>query len=173
MTGAPRAVTAPDGAHRARRVLFACGANAARSQMAEALLAQLGGADYEPASGGLVASRVHPMTLAVLAEIGIDWSKATSKALAPLLEEPWDLVVTVCDEAVEPCPYIPPPTPLLHWRFDDPAAITTSDAEQLATFRRVRDEIARHIEDLVVGDRASQGAGAGGDPRVTHVAARR
>ena len=96
-----------------------------------------------------MASRVHPLTIAVLAEVGIDWSRATSKALAPMLERDWDLVVTVCDEAVEACPYIPPPTRIMHWSFDDPAAATGSEAEQLAAFRRVRDEIATHIDALV------------------------
>ncbi len=66
-----------------------------------------------------------------------------------MLEHDWDLVVTVCDEAVEACPYIPPPTRVLHWSFDDPAAATGSDAERLTAFRRVRDEIATHIDALV------------------------
>lgn len=117
--------------------------------MAEALLAARGGASFTPASAGVVASRVHPLTIAVLAELGIDWSRATSKALAPMLEHDWDLVVTVCDEAVEACPYIPPPTRVLHWSFDDPAAATGGDAQRLTTFRRVRDEIATHIDALV------------------------
>jgi len=117
--------------------------------MAEALLGARGGATFTPASAGVVASRVHPLTIAVLAELGIDWSQASSKALAPMLEQDWDLVVTVCDEAVEACPYIPPPARVLHWSFDDPAAATGSEAERLAAFRRVRDEIATHVDALV------------------------
>jgi arsenate reductase len=117
--------------------------------MAEALLAARGGASFTPASAGVVASRVHPLTIAVLAELGIDWSQATSKALTPMLEQPWDLVVTVCDEAVEACPYIPPPARVLHWSFDDPAAATGSEAQRLTSFRRVRDEIAARIDALV------------------------
>jgi arsenate reductase len=117
--------------------------------MAEALLAARGGGNFTPASAGVVASRVHPLTIAALAELGIDWASATSKALAPMLEQPWDLVVTVCDEAVEACPYIPPPTRVLHWSFDDPAAATGSEAQRLTAFRRVRDEIATHIDALV------------------------
>ena len=131
------------------RVLFACVANSARSQMAEALMAARGGAAFAPASAGVVASRVHPLTIAALAEIGIDWSSATSKALASMLEQPWDLVVTVCDEAAEACPYIPPPTRVLHWSFEDPAAATGTETERLAAFRRIRDQIAVHIDALV------------------------
>jgi arsenate reductase len=117
--------------------------------MAEALLAVRGGAAFAPASAGVVASRVHPLTIAALAELGIDWSSAVSKTLASMLEQPWDLVVTVCDEAAEACPYIPPPTRVLHWSFDDPAAATGSDDERLATFRRIRDEIASHVNRLI------------------------
>lgn len=117
--------------------------------MAEALLAARGGPAFAPASAGIVASRVHPLTIAALAEIGIDWSTATSKALASMLEQPWDLVVTVCDEAAEACPSIPPPTRVVHWSFEDPAAATGSEAERLATFRRIRDEIASHVDRLV------------------------
>jgi arsenate reductase (thioredoxin) len=132
-----------------KRVLFACVANSARSQMAEALLTSRGGAAFAPASAGVVASNVHPLTIAVLGEWGIDWSSARSKALAPMLERPWDLVVTVCDEAAEACPYIPPPTRVLHWSFEDPAAAGGSQAERLAAFRRVRDRIAAHIDSLI------------------------
>lgn len=117
--------------------------------MAEALLAARGGSRFAPASAGVVASRVHPLTIAALAELGIDWSAATSKALPPMLEHEWDLVVTVCDEAVEACPYIPPPTRVLHWSFDDPAAATGTEAERLAVFRRIREEIATHIDELI------------------------
>ena len=117
--------------------------------MAEALLAAKGGTRFAPASAGVVASHVHPLTIAVLAEVGIDWSRATSKALAPMLEHHWDLVVTVCDEAAEACPYIPPPTRVLHWSFEDPAAATGSDTERLTAFRRIRDQIATHVDALV------------------------
>ena len=131
------------------RVLFACVANSARSQMAEALLASRGGQAFAPASAGVVASRVHPLTIAALADIGVDWSSARSKALRPMLEQPWDLVVTVCDEAAEACPHIPPPTRVLHWSFEDPAAATGPEAERMAAFRRIRDEIAACIDTFI------------------------
>jgi len=130
-------------------VLFACVANSARSQMAEALLSARGGPAFAPASAGVIASRVHPLTVAVLAEIGIDWSAATSKALGPMLAQPWDVVITVCDEAAEACPYIPPPARVLHWDFKDPAAVAGSEVERLAAFRRTRDEIAGRIDAFI------------------------
>ena len=131
------------------RVLFACVANSARSQMAEALLASRGGPAFAPASAGVVASHVHPLTIAALAEVGIDWSGARSKALAAMLEQPWDLVVTVCHEAAEACPHIPPPTRVLHWSFEDPAAVTGTEAERLAAFRRIRDEVAARVDTFI------------------------
>jgi arsenate reductase (thioredoxin) len=117
--------------------------------MAEALLATRGGSAFAPASAGVVASRVHPLTIAVLAEVGIDWSTATSKALAPMLQLPWDLVVTVCDEAAEACPYIPPPTRVVHWSFRDPAAVAGTETDRLTAFRRARDGIAARVETLI------------------------
>ena len=117
--------------------------------MAEALLADRGGPAFAAASAGIVASRVHPLTVAVLAEIGIDWSAAASKALATMLEQPWDLAITVCDEAAEACPAIPPPTRVLHWSFPDPAAVSGTETERLSAFRDVRDDIAAHVEALV------------------------
>jgi arsenate reductase len=131
------------------RVLFACVANSARSQMAEALLASRGGPAFAPASAGVVASHVHPLTIAALAEVGIDWSGARSKALRPMLDQSWDLVVTVCDEAAEACPHIPPPTRVLHWSFEDPAAVTGTEAERLAAFRRIRDEVAARVDTFI------------------------
>ena len=122
-----------------------------------------GGPGYAPASGGIVASGVHPLTIAVLAELGIDWSAARSKPFRPLLEQSWDLVVTVCDEAAEACPVIPPPTRVLHWDFPDPATATGTEAERLAVFCAVRDAIAEHIDTLITelgqaGGPASRGA---------------
>ncbi|HEY8167541.1 MAG TPA: arsenate reductase ArsC [Candidatus Limnocylindrales bacterium] len=154
MTAAPDGVATTTGAQRPLRILFACVGNSARSQMAEALLAAKGGPAFAPASGGIVASSVHPLTVVVLSEVGIDWSGASSKPLAPMLERSWDLVVTVCDEAAEACPVIPPPTAVLHWDFEDPAAATGTEAERLAVFRRVRDEIGASIDDLLADDDA-------------------
>ena len=128
------------------RVLFACIGNSARSQMAEALLAARGGSAFAPASGGIVASGVHPLTIAVLAELGIDWSGARSKPFRPMLEQSWDLVITVCDEAAEACPVIPSPTRVLHWDFPDPAMAIGTEAQRLAVFRSVRDRIAARID---------------------------
>jgi len=137
------------------RALVVCTGNAARSQMAEAFLAREGVA---AASAGTHPAGVHPLTIAVLAEVGIDWSGARSKSVLEMLDEPWDLVLTVCDHARETCPVVPGARRTAHESFPDPAAATGSEAERLATFREVRDAIAARMAALAVELRAGRAA---------------
>lgn len=143
---------APVGARegdRLMRVLFVCTGNSARSQMAEALLRREGGDAFQAASAGTDPRGVHPLTVRVLDEIGIDWSQARSKPMSEFLGQGFDLVVTVCDRAKEACPVVPGARRQRHWSLDDPAEATGSDEERLAVFRRVRDEIAVAVRQLV------------------------
>jgi arsenate reductase (thioredoxin) len=128
------------------RVLFLCTHNSARSQMAEGLLRHLGGGSVEVASAGTEARGVHPMAVRVMAEIGIDLRGHASKTLDRFVGKPWDDVITVCNHANESCPIFPGATSRLHWSFDDPSAVTGSEEQRLAAFRRVRDEIRVRIE---------------------------
>jgi arsenate reductase len=128
------------------RVLFLCTHNSARSQMAEGLLRHLGGGSVEVASAGTEARGVHPMAVRVMAEIGIDLRGHASKTLDRFVGKPWDDVITVCNHANESCPIFPGATSRLHWSFDDPSAVTGSEEQRLAAFRRVRDEIRARIE---------------------------
>lgn len=132
------------------RVLYVCTGNSARSQMAEAITADLGGPVFEAHSAGTHPGLVNPLTIRALAEIGIDWSRARSKSVAEYLDQPFDDVITVCDQAREACPVFRGGRESLHWGFEDPAAAVGTDDERLAVFRRVRDEIrasvARFIE---------------------------
>jgi arsenate reductase len=124
------------------RVLFVCGGNSARSQMAEAILRREGGADFEVYSAGVwPKDDVHPMTIQVFAEIGIDISDARSKSVTEFLDQPFDYVVTVCDRARESCPVFPGAEESMHWGLDDPAEATGTEAQRLAVFRRVMTEI--------------------------------
>ncbi len=124
-----------------RRILVLCTGNSCRSQMAEAFLARAGGTGVAVSSAGTDPSSVHPMTIRVLGERGIDWSGARSKPVGEFLDQPFDVVVTVCDEAAEACPVFPGGGRHVHAGFEDPAAITGSKAEQLAAFRQIRDEV--------------------------------
>jgi len=144
-------VTAP------ARVLVVCTGNAARSQMAEAFLSREG---IAAASAGTHPAGVHPLTVAVLAEVGIDWSGARSKGIAEMLDEPWNLVLTVCDDAREACPVVPGARRTAHEGFPDPAAATGTEEDRLAAFRAARDAIAARMVALAAELRA-EGAAPG------------
>lgn len=132
-----------------RRVLILCTGNSARSQMAEGLLRHVAGDEFEVESAGTIASFVRPQAIAAMAEIGIDISGHRSKCLNEFLGDPFDYIITVCDNAAENCPVFPGKAERIHWSFDDPAETSGSDAEQLAVFRRVRDEIAEKLKGFV------------------------
>ena len=123
------------------RVLFLCTHNSARSQMAEAFLLALAGERFEVASAGTEATRVHPLAIQAMREVGIDMAGHTSKSLNPFLDKPWDYVITVCDSANERCPVFPGRTIRIHWSFSDPSQAAGADQERLKTFRLVRDQI--------------------------------
>jgi arsenate reductase len=129
-----------------QRVLFLCTHNSARSQMAEGLLRHLGGGSFEAFSAGTEATHVRPLAIRAMAELDIDISKQESKTLDRYLGEPFDAVVTVCDQAAEACPVFPGAKRRLHWSFPDPSKARGSEAEQLAVYRQVRDDIRGHIE---------------------------
>ena len=131
-----------------RRVLFLCTHNSARSQMAEGLLRHDGRGRFEVESAGTEATRVHPLAIRAMAELGIDISRQTSKTLESFLEEPFDVVVTVCDRANESCPVFRGAKSRLHWSFEDPSAAVGDEERRLAVFRRVRDQIRARIREL-------------------------
>jgi arsenate reductase len=143
----PEASTAP------QRVLFLCTHNSSRSQMAEGLLRVRGGTRYKVFSAGTHPRSVHPLAIKVMAELGIDISEQAGHRAKGIeefeSEPPMDLVVTVCDEAAEECPYFPRARQQEHWGFPDPSAVTGSEEERLDVFRRVRDAIASRIDAFV------------------------
>jgi arsenate reductase (thioredoxin) len=143
----PEASTAP------QRVLFLCTHNSSRSQMAEGLLRARGGTRYQVFSAGTHPRQVHPLAIKAMAELGIDIGEQAGHRAKGIeefeSEPPMDLVVTVCDEAAEECPYFPHARRQEHWSFPDPSAATGTEAERLDVFRRVRDAIAERIDVFV------------------------
>lgn len=121
--------------------------------MAEGLLRSLGGDRFEAHSAGTEATAVRPLAIRALSEVGIDISRHRSKTLDRYVGEPFDLVITVCDEAREACPVFPGAREQLHWSLPDPSAATGTEDERFAVFRRVRDELRRRIESEIL-DRA-------------------
>ncbi len=138
-----------------QRVLFICTHNSARSQMAEGLLRNLAADRFEVASAGTEASAVRPEAIAVMAEVGIDISRHTSKTLDRYLAEQWDYVITVCDEANEACPYFPGASERSHWSFPDPSNAHGDEEQRIAVFRDVRTQIALRIRMFVAGAAAA------------------
>ena len=138
----------------ARRVLILCTGNSCRSQMAEGWVNHLAGGRWRAHSAGTrPAAVVHPLAVRVMAEVGVDIVGGRSEHVDRYLEEPWDLVVTVCDSAKETCPIFPRPAEVIHVSFPDPAAAEGSEDERIAVFRAVRDDIrARLLPELVRRD---------------------
>jgi arsenate reductase (thioredoxin) len=135
-----------DGRSGKQRVLFLCTHNSARSQMAEGLLRHLAGDRFEAMSAGTEATHVRPLAVRAMEEVGIDISGQESKSLDRYLKEPFDHVITVCDEANEACPFFPGVQSRLHWSFEDPSKAEGSEVERLEVFRSVRDQIRERIE---------------------------
>ena len=119
------------------RVLFVCTGNSCRSIMAEALLRDIGGADFEVHSAGTHPKGLNERSLRTLAKAGLDTSWARSKSVDEFLGQAFDYVITVCDQARQVCPVFPGGGEALHWGYEDPAEATGTDDEQMAVYRRV------------------------------------
>ena len=133
------------------RVLFLCTGNSCRSQMAEALLRHHWGREVEACSAGLKPSDVHPMTVRVLAERGIDTTGLHAKGIDLFLGKvAIHHAVVVCDRAQQHCPRLYPFCLRMHyWPFDDPVATEGTDEQKLARFREVRDHIDARIRQWI------------------------
>lgn len=129
-----------------KKILFICGQNSGRSQMAEALLRKLAGDKYEVYSAGTQPSSVNPHAVRVMEEIGIDMSRHWSKSVDEFLDKDLDFVVTVCDKAKEECPYFPGGREHLHHSFSTTSANDTEE-KMLIGLRKVRDEIEDWLKE--------------------------
>lgn len=129
-------------------VLFLCSHNSARSQMAEALLRRAAGDRFDVHSGGLRPREVHPLTLRVLEEEGIETAELHSKDLGQFLGKvPIHYAIVVCETAQDDCPRVHPfALQQLFWPFPDPVAVEGTEEERLAAFREVRDAIAGRLQ---------------------------
>ena len=139
-----------------KTVLILCTGNSARSQMAEGLLRHEAGDRFEAFSAGTHPTTVRPEAVAVMAELGIDISQQWSKPVDDFAGRGFDFVITVCDNANEACPVFPGKTQLLHWPFEDPAAVQGSYEDRKAAFRRVRDQIKERLKDFADSPRSGE-----------------
>jgi len=138
-------------------VLILCTGNSCRSHIAEGILRNVAGDLLDVQSAGSKpAGYVHPKAIAVMKEIGIDISGHRSKHMDEFLKKNIETVITVCGSADQACPMFPGQVNRYHWGFNDPAHATGTEDEQLAVFRRVRDEMRRVFEAYAAGRRDEQ-----------------
>ena len=133
------------------RVLILCTGNSARSQMAEGLLRHDAGNIYDAVSAGTKPTLVRPEAITVMREVGIDISGHRSKSVDEFAGQPFDYVITVCDNAKGSCPIFPAKTQRIHWSIEDPAKVQGSEEERLVAFRRARDELRTRLQAFTQG----------------------
>jgi arsenate reductase (thioredoxin) len=131
------------------RVLFLCTGNSARSVIAEALLRNLGGADFEVHSAGTHPKGLNPYTIKVLDQAGLNSPDFRSKNMDEYIDQKFDYVITVCDNAAEECPIFPGDPKRIHWSFTDPAAVEGTDVVKLAAFQATLREMRQRMEAFV------------------------
>ncbi len=132
-----------------KKILFLCVANSARSQMAEGLARKYLGDKALVQSAGSRPSRVNPLAIRALSEVGIDISRHRSKSVDEIDPSTVDTVITLCAEEV--CPVYLGKAERIHWPLPDPAGHDGTEDEQLQKFRDVRDEISRRLPGLRLG----------------------
>ncbi len=132
-----------------KKILILCTGNSCRSQMAETLLKSLDKNLEVYSAGTNPAKEVNPKTIQVMNEIGIDLSKSYPKKVSEFLNDTFDYVVTVCDNAKESCPVFTGKVKhQLHLGFVDPAEAKGTEEQILNEYRKVRDEIKNSFYQL-------------------------
>lgn len=134
---------------KVKKLLFLCTGNSVRSQMAEGFLKALGSVQWHVRSAGTIQSYVHPLAIRVMEEIGIDISQQTSKSMDQFINQEFDYIITLCDDAAKFCPTFGGKGERLHWPFEDPAGAVGTIEERLAVFRSIRDRIKMKIEEFL------------------------
>jgi arsenate reductase len=144
------------------RVLFVSTSNASRSILAEAMLRRAGGVRFEAASAGIDPTDVHPLTRRVLETAGFDHGWAVSTAVSAIVGEPFDYVITLCDDARLACPVFPGADQALHWGYKDPAGVLGDEAAKLAAYDRVFRDLAERVRQFVILAERQQRVTSGG-----------
>jgi protein-tyrosine-phosphatase/DNA-binding transcriptional ArsR family regulator len=142
---APAAVSGKGSGGPSVRVLFLCTGNSARSQMAAAVLAQLGGDTVEVVSAGSHPKALHPDAVRVMRERGIEIGDRRPTHVDQLVSEHFDYVISLCDRVREVGPDFPDSPVLVHWSIPDPAP----ERDSYAATVRTADELTSRIEFFV------------------------
>ena len=132
------------------KIIFICTGNACRSQIAEGIMRQLAGDNFDVFSAGSHPSLVHPMSIKVMKEIGIDITSHTSDPISNFLSKNINIVVTVCDNADKVCPVFPGKVERIHWSIKDPFKGWGSNPDDLVNFRFTRDDLVVRIKNYLM-----------------------
>jgi len=132
------------------KIIFICTGNACRSQIAEGIMRQLAGDKFDVFSAGSHPSLVHPMSIKVMKEIGINITSHTSDPISNFLSKNINIVVTVCDNADKVCPVFPGKVERIHWSIKDPFKGWGSDPDDLDNFTRTRDDLYERIKNFLI-----------------------
>jgi arsenate reductase len=132
-----------------KKILVLCTGNSCRSQMAEGYLRHFAGDRAQVYSAGVETHGVNPRAIAIMKEDGIDISGHTSNHMDEYRDVDFDLVITVCDNAKERCPWFPTSAKKFHHNFPDPAKATGTEEEIMRSFRSTRDQIRDYCRDFV------------------------
>ncbi len=132
-----------------RKVLFLCTGNSVRSQMAEGFLKSMAGDRFEVKSAGTAPAGINPRTVEVMKEVGIDISAQSSDRLERQMLNWADLLITLCGDARDSCPVVPPGVEKRHWPLEDPVHGDGTEEEKLAQFRKTRNLVKKYVEDLI------------------------
>lgn len=135
-----------------KKILFLCTHNSCRSQMAEGLVNHFLDNRFEAYSAGTEATRVNPLAIRVMAELGIDMSRHYSKTIAEFADQAFDFVITLCGSANEQCPLFFGGVQRIHMGFEDPSRLSGREEEVLPEFRRVRDELREKLSRFLIGE---------------------
>jgi arsenate reductase len=132
-----------------KKVLFLCTGNSCRSQIGEGLLRHLAGDKYEVFSAGVEPSRLHPMSVLVMNEIGVDISQQSSDDVNDYVNSGIDIVISVCDHAAQTCPTFPGEVERIHWSIKDPFHGWDVDDTKLPDYRKTRDDLKQRIQNFI------------------------
>ncbi|HOS49261.1 MAG TPA: arsenate reductase ArsC [Bacteroidia bacterium] len=132
-----------------KNILVLCTGNSCRSQIAEGYLQHFGADAVKVYSAGVETHGVNPRAIEIMREDGIDISHHTSNLVDEYIDIPFDLILTVCDNAKERCPYFPSKAERIHYSFSDPAKATGTEEEIKSEFRKVRNEIKEYTQIIM------------------------
>jgi arsenate reductase len=132
-----------------KNILVLCTGNSCRSQIAQGYLQHFAGDQARVYSAGVEIHGVNPKAVKIMADDGIYISHHTSNHVDEYMEISFDLIITVCDNAKENCPYFPSTAQRFHQNFPDPAKAVGTDQEIMDEFKQVRDMIKTYTADFV------------------------